>query len=481
MMDLALRAYERFPSPVQHALTSARGLQLRRLRYTEQTWRLLEELEASQWWPAERHRDNQLARLVRLVEHAYETSPHYRAKYRAAGVSPRDVRSLDDLAKLPILEKEELRRSSDAVVSTAFSRKRMWAAYTSGTSGMPLCAYFTPDAVRERIALCERAYRWYNPVRFRRRASFTGKLIVPVDREPRALHRRNYAINQFLFSSHHLTERWLPQYLRELGEIAPDQIDGILSPIFVVAQHAIATGHAGIARTRVLFPTSETLWAHMRRSLSDAFGCAVANFYGSQEGAPIAYECPHGGFHMCPESGVFEILRKDGSPCAAGEVGHLVVTSFTSEGTPLIRYAIGDVASTASGECPCGRKMPLLAFVHGRADDMFFTTERGIVPRVDSAFKAMPSCILATQVAQVGRDAFEVRIAVDRASYRSEYGEQLLHNLTDYLGRGAKLELKFLDAIPTTAGGKVRAQVNECRDAPELRDIREAWDTLNAS
>jgi phenylacetate-CoA ligase len=480
-MDLALRIYDVAPTLAQHALTTLRGVQLRRLRYTDATWARLEELEQSQWWPASRARDYQLLRLRELVAHAAQTTPLYIEKYKRAGVNASALRSLEDLAKLPVLSKEEFRKGSEQAISSKFSRKGMWLANTSGTSGMPLHAFYTHRAMQERTALCERAYRWYTPGKFRRRASFTGKLIVPVDRPARALHRKNLALNQYLFSAHHLTEELLPRYVDELAAIGPQQIDGILSPMFVVAQHAIAIGRTGEVRPNVVFPTSETLWEHMRASLAKAFGCKVANFYGSQEGAPIAYECPQGGFHICPESGIFEVLRPNGDPCQPGEVGDLVVTAFTSEGTPLIRYAIGDVASLSAKTCECGRAMPLLESVHGRADDMFYTTERGVVPRVDSAFKSIPSSILATQVAQTGPDEFEVRIAVDRTAYQDSQGEQLLHNLTDYLGRRVKLRLKQMDSIPTTKGGKVRAQVNEYRSERHLREIREAWDSRNQS
>src|SRR5262249_27224702 len=158
----------------------------------------------------------------------------------------------------------------------------------------------------------------------------------------------------------------------------------------------------------------------MRDTISTAFACKVCNQYGSQEGAPIAGECPEGGFHTCPESGIFEVLKLDGSgePAAPGEVGRLVVTSFVNHGTPLIRYDIGDVASLSDAACPCGRAMPLLSSVHGRADDLFFTSSRGIVPKVDSAFKAMPAAIIGTQVAQVGMDRFEIRMKVDSGLYK---------------------------------------------------------------
>lgn len=478
-MSLALDIYPKLPPLAQHLVTSLRGFELRRLRYTNHTWKTLELLEESQWWAAERFADHQSERLQRIVRHAAETAPLYREKYRAAGVAAADIRGISDLHKLPILGKEEFRRRNEEAVSTAWPREKMWVAYTSGTSGIPLKAYFTHEQMQERIALLERLYRWYTPGPWRRRASFTGKLMIDPNKTPAHVYRRNLPIHQWLFSSHHLSEKCFDTYFRDLEQIQPEQVDGILSPIFVIAQAAVARGKAGFVRANAVFPTSETLWPYMRKVLGEAFSAKVANQYGSQEGSPMAYECPQGGFHICPEAGIFEILRADDSPAAPGEVGRLVVTAFFSEGTPLIRYDIGDLASYTDRKCACGRQSMLLESVHGRVDDMFYTRERGIVPRVDSAFKSIPACIRATQVAQIGIDRFEVRMAVDSATYRAEFGEEILHNLLDYLGP-VDIRLKILDRVPTTAGGKIKAMVNECAAIEDLKEIRDAWGRLNA-
>lgn len=299
------------------------------------------------------------------------------------------------------------------------------------------------------------------------------------DRTTAPFHRNNLAMRQQLYSSHHLTERNLECYVQELKRFAPDQIEGIASSVYVVAEYITRTGRAGMVKPKVVILSSETLWPHIRERIAGAFQSPVSNQYGSQEGAPCAYECPAGGFHTSPEAGIFEILRPDNTSCAPGELGRLVVTSFESEGTPLIRYDIGDVAAWRPGSCPCGRQMPMLESVEGRIDDMFFTRERGIVPRVDSAFKSLPSSIVAAQVAQIAVNRFEVRILPDGNLYRAEHGLLLVERLRDYLGRSVVIEVKIVPAILRSAGGKMRAMVNECRD-PEVRNsIVERWNASN--
>lgn len=479
-MSFAEAIYERSPVILQNVMTTLKGLQLRRIRYTSHTWHTLAFLRESQFWTLPQFQSYQLQRLRELVEHARRNSPFYRRKYAALKISAGVLKNLSDIRRLPIISKEEFRRNADQFVCSNLDRRRMWIAYTSGTTGTPLKAYHTHRCVQQRVAFLERLYEWYTPGRWRTRASFTGRLMVPADAKRGPFHRTNLGLRQQLYSSHHLVAENLDSYVEELKSFGPDQIDGIASPIYVVADHLLRTDRAGEVQPRVVIPTSETVWPHIRQRLEMGFRCRVANQYASQEGAPLAYECPQGGFHTCPESGVFEILRPDGTPCKPAEPGRLTVTSFLSEGMPLIRYDIGDMATFRDGRCACGRSMPMLEQIEGRIDDMFFTHERGIVPRVDSAFKSLPNSIIATQVAQIAVDRFEARIVPDELLYRPEHGFSLVERLHDYLGPSVHIEIRLVSRLSPTAGGKLRAMVNECSDPEVTTALLENWNGANA-
>lgn len=463
------------PAVLQHALTTMRGLYLRHMRYTAHTWKTLAFLTESQYWPADRMEAYQLQRLKSMVDDAMRNSPHYKQSLAEKGLNVHSITSLRDLCKFPIVSRAELRRDAARFVRTDVKLSDMWVANTSGTSGSPLSAHFTHKAMQERMAFLERLYGWYTPGRWRKRASFTGKLMVDPNAGGGSVHRSNLSLRQQLYSSHHLKPAWMQKYVNELNAFQPDQIDGIASPIYMVADFLMRSDQVGVVRPRVVIPTSETIWPHIRERMERAFTCKVANQYGSQEGAPIAYECPAGGFHTCPESGVFEILRPDDEPCNPGETGRLVVTSFLSEGMPLIRYDIGDAGSWRGVQCSCGRPSALIDRIEGRIDDMFFTRERGVVTRVDSAFKGLPNSIIAAQVAQLGIDHFELRIIPDPESFSDRHGHSVVEHLHQYLGTRVRIEMKIVSEIARTSGGKQRAMVNECSD-PEVRmGISNGW------
>ena len=469
--------YHKSPVVVQNIMNSIKGFQIRQVRYSKHTWKTLDFLKKSQFWEVDQFEDYQLEKLKKLVNHAINHVPFYKERYTALKLNSSTIKNLFDINLLPIISKEDFRQHNNSLVSTHIHRKKMWVSYTSGTTGTPLSAYRTHNQLQETMAFMERLYGWYNPKLWRSRASFTGKLIVDPNNSKGPFHRVNHASNQYLFSSHHLVKSNIDKYINELSLVKPEQIDGIASSIYAIADHIIRHDRFGAIQPKVVIPTSETIWPHIRERIEKAFQCKVANQYGSQEGAPLAYECPHGGFHISPESGIFEILHPDSSPCRPGESGRLVVTSFLSEGTPLIRYDIGDVASWKTGVCICGRNMPMLETIEGRIDDMFFTTERGVISRVDSAFKNLPNAIKATQVAQVGLNQFQVRIVPDRNTYREEYADTLVENLHYYLGNSAVIDVKLVSEIQRTSGGKLRAMVNECKTVQN--DILTTWNSAN--
>src|SRR5690606_30137882 len=101
-----------------------------------------------------------------------------------------------------------------------------------------------------------------------------------------------------------------------------------------------------------------------REVIGEVFGCRLVDQYASSEGAPFILECPSGRLHVHPLTGLFEVLDENGVPAREGE---MVVTSFTTRGTPLIRYRIGDRLRLALPEerCTCGWSFPLVDWIDG--------------------------------------------------------------------------------------------------------------------
>ena len=153
-----------------------------------------------------------------------------------------------------------------------------------------------------------------------------------------------------IYSSFNLTEENMLHYVNSLNRFKPLALDGFFMSLTDIAgyieRHNIKLEFRPIA----IFPTSETLTQSGRELLERVFGCKVYDQYASSEGAPFVTECPHQKLHIELASGVFENVSYNSD--------EVLVTSFTTHGTPLIRYDIGDSMSFESMTtmCSCGIK-----------------------------------------------------------------------------------------------------------------------------
>src|SRR5207302_10507676 len=123
--------------------------------------------------------------------------------------------------------------------------------------------------------------------------------------------------------------------------------------IHIVAEHILRRGTTGNVGPRAILVSAETVFAHQRRAIESAFGAKLYNQYSSSEGAPFISECRDGRLHMHLDSGLVEIIDPHGDPVPPGQLGQMVVTSFTTHAIPLLRYAIGDTAIPSMEGWPC--------------------------------------------------------------------------------------------------------------------------------
>ena len=266
------------------------------------------------------------ARLRAIVAHAHATVPLYRERFDAAGIKPADVRSLADLAHLPVLTRAELEAADPArKISSIYPPATLMETRTSGSSGRPLTFHRDPYDHRLRKALFVRAL---HAAGFR-----LGQRMLLLARAPRSLPpawmRWHYAGRDPLPETH----------LAMWEGLRPRAVYGMASPLRGLAE-LLVRQPAPRHRAALVFCTGETLDSASRRLLEQGFGGQVFDIYGSSETGTAAYECAqHAGLHLAEDAILTELLPLPGSDAA-----RLIVTSLVSRGTPLIRYEIGDLA-----------------------------------------------------------------------------------------------------------------------------------------
>ncbi|MBI2895801.1 MAG: phenylacetate--CoA ligase family protein [Deltaproteobacteria bacterium] len=451
-----LRLYNRVPPGVRAWLASAYGLKTWRLRYGGSFSRHLAEFRERDGWSADRLGEWQDARLRDLLRHAVAHVPHYRRLHARGGFPIEEVRTAADLSRLPVLEKDEIRRNPDDFLAS--TPKRLHQLFTSGTTGTPLKLYRSTETNRAWYACFERRAReWSGVHRGDRLASLGGQLVVPFECDRPPFWVWNAPARQLYMSVYHLSPRFLDSYLDEIVSRRIVHMYGYASAMDALASHALDTGRRDV-RLVVATSNAEPLFDHQRDRIGRAFGCDVRDTYGNTELSVAAFECEEHRMHLSMEVGVVEVLAEDARPCAPGEVGDLVCTCLLNFDQVFIRYRHGDRGSTLpESPCRCGRKAPALQSIDGRRDDVLVTPDGRRIGRLDPVFKGGMR-LREAQIVQLATDEIQVRV-VPAPGYSDEDATMIASRLRDRMGP-VKVEVVQVKELERTSNGKLRGVIS---------------------
>lgn len=303
-------------------------------------------------------------KLQRLLAHCMDTVPWYREALRDAGIDDPCAVTPADLPRLPVLERDTL-RTQGARLTAAGRAGRLIRYSTGGSTGEPLV--FATDLHRESCLNAQklRARSWFGVHPGDRQVDFWGSPIELSRQNRLRRFKDRWLLNQVVLSASNLTAERIAAYCDFLHRFRPRLIYGYPTVIYRVAMHLLDHPRPGApVRPALVACTSEMLQPHMRTAIRKAFGCPVANEYGSRDGGMIAHECPRGNLHIFAEQVIVEVDRPD-----ADGVGDLLVTNLDGYGMPFIRYRIGDRGALTDAPCPCGLPLPRLGELQGRAND----------------------------------------------------------------------------------------------------------------
>jgi phenylacetate-CoA ligase len=450
-LEAALGAPRARPGMLGRARSVAQGW-LRDPAITRNAPRYLDELRRTQWLPRPEIEQLQLRRLRRLVAHAADHVGYWRELFQATGFAVDDVRSLDDVRRLPILTKNALRENIYFdLVSDSSDKRKIAKLTTSGNSGEPLGLF---------VDRLQRDMRWANAMRHREWAGARpGEPCLGIRPRPVAA-----------MGPPPLAER-LHVALIGGDRIAADAVDRALVDALDarVRQHrptvleadaevlrALAMLRADPGRgpwTRATISSGQTLGGELRALVQERLGTRVFDRYGAREFGALAQECEAGSWHVNAESFIVEVVR-DGRPAAPGEPGDVLVTDLTNRCVPLLRYRLGDVAVATDRTCDCGRGLPLLERIAGRPEGLVVAGDGRYVPA--SVFADLLGyyefAIQRWQVAQLGRDRVVVHV-VCRSRFTRATEEAIRCALSAALGDAVHLDVLCVAELPIGLAG----------------------------
>jgi phenylacetate-CoA ligase len=320
----------------------------------------------------------QLELLKKVVSDAYASSKFYRDKMVTADVRPEDIRTLDDIRKLPMMVKTDLRDNYPDKLLVRPQSEILRYHVSSGTTGKPTVVGYTKNDLENWSESLARAFvsSGINENDVMQISNgyglFTGGL------------GKHYGAEKIgatvLPASTGNTARQI-ELLRDLPVTC---IAATPSYMFHIAD-VCDTMNINIrkdTKLRVGILGAEPWSESMRKKLQERTGILAQNCYGTSEmSGPMFTECvEQKGVHVWQDLCLIEILDSKGEPCADGETGEMVITMLQKEAFPLIRYRIGDISSLEWTKCECGRTHPRLQRLAGRTDDMLIIRGINVFP-----------------------------------------------------------------------------------------------------
>ena len=425
-----------------------------------------EAIEREQWspgqWAAWRSE-----RLGTVLERAATRVPYYRDQW-AARRRAGDRASWEVLENWPILEKETVRQLGIGLLADDCDSRRMFHEHTSGTTGTSLDLWWSRVTVRGWYALFEARWRrWYGVTRHDRWAIIGGQLVTPVARRTPPFWVWNPALRQLYLSAYHLAPDLVPFYLDAMRRYRIRHLFGYSSALHALALGAGAGGATNL-HLAVVTTNAEPLYPHQREAITAAFGCPVRETYGMAEIVTAASECAAGRLHEWPEVGIVECTATDAMLGDDESVGDLVCTGLLNDDMPLVRYRVGDRGAwdSDSSPCGCGRTLPRIARLEGRADDTLFTRDGRAVGRMDPVFKSRAP-VREAQIVQEALDRVRLRV-VPADGYTSADGVAIAARIRDRLG-DVVVTVDEVTEIPRTANGKLRAVICQLPESERAR------------
>ena len=447
--------YNSVPIFAQNMLVAWHGWRIYRERFGPQYEVLARFLEESERWDPKRLRGYQSDRLRDLIGHAYETVPYYRDVMDARRLKPSDIRGIEDLPKLPLLRKDDIRGAGDRLLSSTVTPRRLRVAWTSATTETPLPVRWDNSVSLMNHVSYMRIRRWAGVPFGRPYATLQGTPVVCVDQTKPPFWRHNPRWNQLLLSTLHMSDDNLPHYVEKMREFGVEDLEAYASCAYILARFLESRGEH-LPLTCVL-TTGEPLLPPEREIIEERFQTKVFDTYGQAERVIVSSECEeHRGHHLYSEYGATEIVDDDGNVLPSGQPGLMAGTSLHNFAMPLIRYVCGDVAIRSDEMCPCGRSLPMLGNLTSRAGDIVVTPSGDMVPpkMITWIVKSLEG-VSDWQVIQERPDELRVLIVRERPVEESEL-EDARWYVGHRLGPEVRVSIERVPQIERTSRGKSR-------------------------
>lgn len=408
----------------------------------------LKFLSKSQWWEKERLVEFQNNRLQQIINFAYSNTVFYKTLFDSIQLKPIDIKSIEDLNKIPIVTKEQIRNNFPEQITphSKLGNLDYFKTSTSGSTGQQLSYYITNEAYGLVFSAGLRGWYWGGFI--------LGDSYIKISQNKRhsALKKVQDFVNRGYVYSHEYNKEGCEEFIKTLLNKEPDYLRSYPEPLIFLAQY-INKNNISLPPIKKIFTTGNILTTDARELIESTFNSKILDSM-SCEGSAQFFECPsHECYHISDEYAITEIVDEKGVEVNPGETGRVITTDLWNFATPFIRYETKDFV-TKGNQCSCGRGLSTVSKIFGRDNDILITPDgEFLIAQSFTTYFKYAESIDQFQVYQSNVKTLIFRLVVN-SKHSSEIEKSIIHDWSIKLKGSMGIEIEIVPEIPLRFSGK---------------------------
>ena len=389
--------------------------------------------------------------LKKFIKHAYDHTVYYRELFDSLNLKPNDIKTIEDLKKLPVLSKETIKLRKDDFIPDNLKSIKHRSGKTGGTTGEPMF-YNCDEEVWGYITAAKRIAWKTTPFRFGDKFIALGS--ASLFKKKPSFPRRIYDLirNEIALNSLNLSNELCLEYINRIKKEKIYFIYGYASAVYLLAKYAL-DNDIDMSFIKGAFTTSENLTDVYRNTIETAFHCRVMDCYGCRDAGLAAYEIKPNEYYVGYNS-IMEIVNSYGDG-----MGTLLSTNILNYSFPLIRYNFGDDAKLATYNTEYNGQV--ITKVLGRTSDVIRLGNGKVLTTPGFTVLMKDFDVVAYDIQKI--DDLEVKVQIQKIDelYTTEQEKLIMSEIQRFIGDDCKLSIEYVDSFSELKNGKRRYFMND--------------------
>lgn len=414
--------------------------------------KFLNQLRLSEKYSQIQLKEFQNEDLRKIIRLAYENVPYYGTLFRELRLSPEDISNVDDLSKLPIIDKNTVKQNFDGFRNIKY-HGFVYKGLTGGTTGTPGVFLRDIKSINLENAACWRQWIRLGKVPGSRRVTLRGDIICPIQRKNPPFWKYDRFSKELLMSSYHLNEGNMDCYAKKIIEFKAFDLYAYPSTAYILAEYCLRKKQN--INFSAVFTSSENLLDYQKETIQRAFNCKVFDWYGQAERVAALGQCVNGRYHVVEDYSLVEFISNgNGLYEVAG-------TTFNNFVMPLIRYRTGDIVELYQDSivCKCGSNSRMVKTIFGREGNFIKTPDNRRVSILNHIPRGIRHLI---EMQFVQKSLYEIILRVVCEDGFSVEDERLLiKNARSHISDKIEYKVERVFCIERTTSGKFLSVISE--------------------